>query len=172
MGKLKIVGLMAAILVLSSFSLVGKHQEDKDKKPKKKVFIDYQQGFFNEAELRRDALVTVMPVYPEQAIADGLQGTVLVGVLFDENGDYMGMKVLESPHPSISKAVASAMKQWKIQIFYDSSRLPIRIFAQVQFHFAIRDGVATVEAATPEEQRTVSAKFTKVARSGKDRVGW
>lgn len=178
MGKLKVAGLMAVILALSSFSLLGKHQDDKDKKqkPQKKVFVDYQQGFFNEQELRRDALVTVTPDYPEEAITAGAQGIAQVAVLFDENGDYVGMKVLESPHRAISKAMADALKQWKVKIGYDSpdpaTRLPVRVFAQVQFHFTIRDGVASVEAATSEEQNAWSQKFTKIAGIGKDRVGW
>lgn len=179
MYRLRVAILMALMVALCSFSLLGKHQDDKsqkDKQPKKKVFVDYQQGFFTEEELRRDALVTVTPVYPEEAVTAGVQGTAQVGVLFDENGDYAGMKVLESPHPSISRAIAEALKQWKVKIGYDSpdpaTRLPVRVFAQVQFHFVLRDGVASVEAATPEEQHTTSLKFNKIARPGKDRVGW
>ena len=176
MGKLKVGGLMALIVVLCSFSLFGKYQDDKDKKPKKKVFVDYQQGFFSESELRRDARITVLPSYPDEAVQAGAQGSAMVAVLYDENGDYLNMKVLESPHPAISKAVSDALKQWKIKIYYDSpdpaTRLPIRVFAQVQFHFIIRDGVPTVEPATREEQITTSSKFNRITGVGKDGVGW
>ena len=175
MGKLKVASLMALIIALSSFSLLGKHQDDKDKKPKpqKKLGVDYQVGFFTEADLRRHASITVMPEYPEEAFKSGAQGLAQVAVLFDENGEYYGMKVLESPHPAISKAVATALKQWKITVGYDSpfpeTRLPIREFGQVQFHFIIRDGVPVVEAATSEEQQTTSLKFRKIASDGKDK---
>ena len=173
MGKLKVTGLIALMIALSSFSLIGKHQDDKDKKPKKKLGVDYQLGFFTEADLRRHATIIVMPVYPEEAISAGAQGLAQVAVLFDENGEYAGMKVLESPHPSISKAVADALKQWKITIGYDSpnpeTRLPIREFGQVQFHFTLRDGTASVQPASPEEQKTTSLKFNKIAGGGKDK---
>ena len=175
MQRVKIAGLMALIVALCSFSLVGKHQDDKDKKEKtqKKVGVDYQVGFFTEADLRRHAIVTVMPEYPEEAFQSGAQGLAQVAVLFDENGEYQSMKVLESPHPAISKAVATALKQWKIKIGYDSpypeTRLPIREFGQVQFHFIIRDGVPVVETATTEEQQTTSLKFRKIASNGKDK---
>jgi len=162
MRVLKLAILVVLILVISSFSLLGKHQNPK---PKKKIFVDYQMGLFTEAELRRDALVTVMPEYPAAAIDAGAQGLAEVAVLFDEDGDYRGMRVLESPNPAISKAVADALKQWKIKIYSDSpykeTALPIRVFAQVRFHFVIRDGTATVEAASPIEQSLASRKFAQ-----------
>lgn len=166
MKKLTMASLMALIVALCSFSLVGKQQEDKNKKPKKKLGVDYQLGSFREAELRRHARITVMPEYPPEAISAGAHGLAQVAVLFDENGEYYSMKVLESPHPAISKAVEDALKQWKINIGYDSpqpeTRLPIRKLAQVQFHFIIREGTASVEPATPEEQLMSSPKFLRV----------
>src|SRR2546423_103992 len=137
MGKLKVVGLMALFIAICSFSLSGKHQDDKDKKPKKKVFVDYQLAVLDEAELRHEALTTAVPEYPEEAAAAGIQGVVHVAVLYDENGAYMVMKVLHSPHPVLSKAVATALKEWKLRVLYDSpyreTRLPNRNFGEVRF---------------------------------------
>lgn len=174
MRKLKVAGLMALIVTLCAFSLFGRHQDDKDKdkKPKKKIFVDYQLGLLTEAELRHDALTTAMPEFPEEAATAGVQGVVHVAVLYDENGEYMRMKVLESPHPALSKAVANALKQWKIKIGYDSpyreTRLPVRDFAEVRFHFVIRDGIPSVEPATLEEQRKASLEFIKISGPAKD----
>jgi|SRR4051812_17490522 hypothetical protein len=162
MKKLRVAILVTITLALCSLSLIGKHQEPK---PKKKYLIDYQLAVLTEGQLRHDALVTVMPEYPAEAVNAGTQGLAEVGVLFDENGDYKGMRVLESPHPIISKAVAEALKQWKVKIYEDSpyqeTALPIRPFGEVRFHFVIRDGVATVEPATPEEQRVSSPLFAR-----------
>jgi len=85
MRKLKVAVLIALILALCSVSLLGKPQDDKDKKPKKKIFVDYQQGFSREVELRQDALVTVLPTYPDEAVQANVQGLAMVAVLFDEN---------------------------------------------------------------------------------------
>ena len=168
MKQLKIAAVIALIVALCSLSLIGKQQDDH--KPKKKLGVDYQLGFFSEADLRRHCRITAMPEYPSEAVSAGAQGLAQVAVLFDENGDYHSMKVLESPHPAISKAVEDALKQWKMKVGYDSpypeTRLPIRELGQVQFHFIIREGVASVEPASPEEQRTTSPKFNRIA-SGK-----
>lgn len=162
MRRLKVTILVAFTVAISAFTLLGKHQ---DPKPKKKIGVDYQMGIFTEAELRRDARVTATPSYPQEAVAAGAQGLIEVGVLFDEDGDYRGMRVLESPHPAISKAVAEALKQWKVKIYQDSpykeTALPIRVFAQVRFHFVLGDGGATVEPATAEEQRVASTTFAR-----------
>jgi len=132
--------------------------------PDKKLFVDYQVGFLTEGTLRHDAQITVMPVYPEEAITNGAEGLVDVAVMFDENGEWKLMEILESPHPAISKAVGDALKQWKIKVFHDSpdreTSLPIRPLAEVRFHFSIREGVPTVEPATNEEQQRGSRQFT------------
>lgn len=176
MGKLKVAGLMTIILALCSFSLSGRHQDDKDKdkKPKKKIFVDYQLAVLDEAELRHEALTTAMPEYPEEASSAGLQGLVHVAVLYDENGEFMRMKVLHSPHPRLSQAVATALKRWKLRILYDSpypeNRLPFRNLAEARFHFVIRDGIPTVEPATLEEQKKSSVEFIKITGPSKDRA--
>jgi len=174
MGKLKLFGLLAVVIALSSFNLFGKFQDDKDKdkKPKKKLFVDYDMSLLTESELRYCALATAMPVYPERAATEGVQGLVHVAVMYDENGEYLAMKVLESPHPALSKAVSDALKQWRIKLSYNSpypeTRLPNRNFAEVYFHFVIRDGIPAVEPGTVEEQSKASEKFIKISGPSKD----
>ncbi len=178
MRKLKVPILMALIVAVCSISLFGRHQDDKDKKPKKKLFVDYDMSLATEAELRHFALATAVPVYPDEAASAGVQGTVHVAVLYDENGEYLAMKVLESPHPALSKAVSDALKQWRIRLSYNSpyreTRLANRNFGEVRFHFVIRDGVPAVELATPEEQNKWSEKFIKISGPSKDpeKMSW
>jgi hypothetical protein len=40
----------------------------------------------------------------------------------------------------------------------------------VRFHFVIREGVPTVEPATPEEQGKSSIEFIKIAGPARDRA--
>lgn len=163
MRKLKVAALMASIIALCSISLVGKIQDDK---PRKKLGVDYGLATVREAELRRNAIVTAMPEYPEEAINAGAQGLAQVAVLFDENGEFDSMKVLESPHPAVSKAVEDALKKWKLMVLYDSpypeTRRPVANLGQVQFHFIIGEAGASVEPATPEEQLKNSPKFLRI----------
>ncbi|PYS23711.1 MAG: hypothetical protein DMF72_08595 [Acidobacteria bacterium] len=167
MRKLKFGILMILVFALCSFTLLGKHQD------KKKLFVDYTEGYVTELTLRHQAITTVMPLYPEEAIKAEAQGLVDVAVLFDENGDFRRMKVLESPHPAISKAVEKALKQWTVRVGYDSpyreTRLPVRTFGELRFHFVIKDEVATVEIATLEEQQTNSRKYMKITGSGDEK---
>jgi TonB family protein len=170
MRKLQVTLLVALMVAVCSSTLLGEHQE---LKPEKKILgIDYQLGLLRGSELRHDAITTVMPIYPDEAQAAGAQGLVNVAVVFDEKGDFARMQVLESPHAAITQAVSDALKQWKIKIGYDSPyqefARPIRPFAEVRFHFVIRDGVPTVEPAMSEEQMRTSKQFHDYSsRAGK-----
>jgi hypothetical protein len=55
-----------------------------------------------EAYLRSDAVKTVRPDYPAEALATGAQGLVIVAVRFDEKFDPIKISILQSPHPSIT----------------------------------------------------------------------
>lgn len=171
MKKFKSTVVGALVLAVCSSTLLGKHQEPT---PEKKIFVDYQLSFYRESELRREAINTVMPSYPGEAIAAGALGLVDVAVMFDENGncDCIHLQALESPHPAITEAVREALKQWKIGILYDSpyreSARPVRPLAEVRFHFLIHEGVPTVEPATREEAVQTSRQFHDYAsRVGK-----
>ena len=178
MKRLNVSILMTVIIGLCAISLFGKRQDDKDKKLKKKLFVDYNMSLLTEDELRHEALTTAMPMYPEDAAAEGIQGLVHVAVLYDENGEFKAMKVLESPSPKLSKAVAEALKQWRMRITYDSpyseARRPVRDFGEVRFHFIILDGTPAVEPATTDEQKTASEKFIKISGPSKDpeKMSW
>lgn len=167
MRKLKVAILVVLVLALCSFTLLGKHQSQK------KFGVDYGQAYGAEVSIRHDAITAPMPVYPEEAIKDGAQGLVDLAVLFDEEGNFKHMKILDSPHPAISKAVGDALKQWTVKVFYSSpyreTRLPLRMMGELRFHFVISDGVASVENPTLEEQQVESAEYRKILGPSSDR---
>ncbi|MDX6384120.1 MAG: Gram-negative bacterial TonB protein C-terminal [Blastocatellia bacterium] len=167
MKLLKVVILSVLVLTLCAVTLLGKRQD------KKRLFVDYNEGYVNEITVRNNTINAPLPVYPEEAIRDGAQGLVDVAVLFDENGNFQQLKRLESPHPALLKAVNDALKQWTVRVGYDSpspaTRLPVRMFGELRFHFVIRDGVGTVKNSTLEEQRTESAKYLKIIRPGDEK---
>jgi TonB family protein len=103
-----------------------------------------------------------MPVYPEAAINKAAQGLVDLAVVFDENGNAKRIKILESPHPAISKAVEDAVKQWQVKVPFNSEGLPLRTFGELRFHFVIKEGVASVENPSREEQEIRSKAFQRV----------
>jgi hypothetical protein len=153
MRKLKVLTLLVLVLVLCSFTLLGKHQT-----PKKFVY-----GHVYEPLIRGEATNAPMPIYPEAAINAGLQGLVDAAVVFDENGKTMRIKILESPGRSLSKAVEEAVNQWTERGgLFTLEHIPVRTIGELRFHFVIRDGVGTVENPSREEEEIRSKRFMKM----------
>lgn len=55
----------------------------------------------------------VMPTYPEKAMAEGVEGDVLIRALINETGDVTQVKVETRLHPLLDKAALHAVRQWK-----------------------------------------------------------
>jgi TonB family protein len=104
----------------------------------------------------------VTPCYPEDALRAGAQGRVTSVVRFDEGGNLVLIKILESPHLSISRAVIDAVRQWRIKRLFHAGGEPTRIISELRFHYLIKDGKGRVENSSVEEQTSFSEKFTKV----------
>jgi TonB family protein len=153
MRRLKVVILIVLVICLSSFTLLGKRQAQKR----------YVDTYVYEPIIRAHTINAPMPTYPEEASSRNIQGLVDLAVGFDENGKLARIKVLASPDPSITKAVDEALKQWTVKVYFNSEGLPVRTIGELRFHFVIRDGVASVENPTPEEQETRSRAFQKTS---------
>jgi TonB family protein len=153
MRNLKLVILVAPVIGLCSFTLLGQRQAQKR-------FVD---SYVYEPIIRAHTISAPMPTYPEEASSRNIQGMVDLTVGFDENGKLGRIKVLASPDPSITKAVDEALKQWAVKVYFNSEGLPVRTIGELRFHFVIRDGVASVENPTPEEQETRSKAFQKIS---------
>jgi len=108
-----------------------------------------------EVYIRHDAVKTVTPNYPEEAIASGAQGLVIAAVRFDEKGDLIKIKVLQSPHSSITDAVIQAVKEWKIGKNHkiDYGR-PGHLQGELRFHFILENGTGCVEGPSDDELKT------------------
>jgi Gram-negative bacterial TonB protein C-terminal len=115
MRKLKVAILVTLALALCALTLSGQQRE----LPK---FVD---AYVYEPVIRGEAINAPMPVYPEEAISAGAQGLVDLAVLFDEKGKTKIIKILESPHPAITKAVKDGVNQWTQRTSVDSVGLPI-----------------------------------------------
>ena len=55
------------------------------------------------------------PAMPREAIDRGIGGNVKVRIVFSESGEVERLDVLESTHPMLEAAVASAVWKWRIQ---------------------------------------------------------
>jgi hypothetical protein len=157
MRKAKVFVLVVLVLALGSITLLAKHQG-------RRKFVD---TFGYEPTLRHEATYTVMPSYPEEAIRDGAQGLFDAATRFDEKGDFDRIKILQSPHPAISKAVEEAVKQWKLRVTFTGDGLPVRQLGELRFHFIIEDGKARVENPSLQEQMVRSEAFLKIMKGSR-----
>lgn len=69
----------------------------------------------------------VMPEYPEEAIQDGAEGSVLLNIVVDEKGVVLEAIVISANPPGIfDEAAISAMKQWVFEPA-EQAGIPIKV---------------------------------------------
>lgn len=76
-------------------------------------------------------------IYPEEAKEDDIQGLVLVSFVVEKKGEIVEMKVIESPHESLTNALLSAVKKMPT---WNPGRLdgrPIRVRYRLPFRFKL-----------------------------------
>lgn len=97
-----------------------------------------------EDGIRRSALKTVMPVYPEVSRKRGKKGVAVVGVQYDGEGNVELVNGLEAPDEEIKTSVTEAVKQWRFKkSTYRAEPLSVR--GKLTFYFSIdRAGRGTV----------------------------
>jgi len=55
----------------------------------------------------------ITPVYPEQCKKEKIEGTVILEIKIDAEGNVIDARVLKSVHPELDKAAMEAIKKWK-----------------------------------------------------------
>jgi TonB family protein len=98
-----------------------------------------------ELSLRKAAIQTAMPEFPEESVKRGATGVAVVQILFDAQGAVSKIKVLEAPDDLTGQAVVVAAKQWKIKPQMVNGEL-VYIRSKLTFYFVIdRPGVGHVK---------------------------
>ena len=89
------------------------------------------------ASISRPKLVKqVNPVYPQEAMDQGLSGVVVVEGLADETGHVVEAKALPkgNPHPLLAQAAVEAVRQWVYEPWLKEGKpAPVRFVVQVAF---------------------------------------
>ncbi len=68
-----------------------------------------------EISLRRRAITSPMPDFPEQSKIRNVSGVAVVQLEIDPQGKVIAATVLESPDPLIAQSVAAAARQWSFK---------------------------------------------------------
>jgi TonB family protein len=83
-----------------------------------------------------ELLLKVPPLYPRSARSAGIEGTVVLEVLIDEEGHVQDITVKKGP-PLLARAAIDAVKQWRYQpCLLDDS--PVRVTTEISISFRLR----------------------------------
>jgi protein TonB len=74
--------------------------------------------------------------YPQIAKDAGIEGTVVVRILIDKNGDYRDHRILKQVHPILSKAVEEQLKQLRFTPGIQAGK-PIKAWINLPFQFRL-----------------------------------
>ncbi len=84
----------------------------------------------------------VLPRYPEEALAKGIEGDVIFKINVDENGKIVGNELAQG-HPLLVAATRDALRDYTFHP-YLLNGTPVRVASQMGFHFTLeRDGDST-----------------------------
>jgi TonB family protein len=123
--------LLSALLIITALGA-------EDNAKAKKVIV-------SEITLRKIALKTVMPDFPDVARKRKSRGVAVAQLGINENGDVIEVTVLEVPHPVLTDAVSKAVKLWKFKpLAMDNKQVLVQ--GKLTFYYVIdQNGVGRVE---------------------------
>lgn len=85
--------------------------------------------------LNQNALHKVPPVYPAGARAAHIEGTVLLHILLDQNGNVEDLQPVSGP-PELQPAALDAVRQWTYKPFILNGN-PVPVESQVMVNFRL-----------------------------------
>src|ERR1700756_3687105 len=87
----------------------------------------------------------VAPVYPPLARQARIQGTVVLGIVIDKDGEVRDVQLV-SGHPMLTPAAIEAVKQWRYKPYVSDDK-PVEVETVVRVGFRMADGP---EMRTPQ----------------------
>jgi protein TonB len=80
----------------------------------------------------------VAPIYPAEAKASRIQGTVVVGAAVDKQGRVIDPYIASSasPPPLLNQAALDAVKQWRYRPYLLNGN-PVEVETQITVHFTL-----------------------------------
>lgn len=81
-------------------------------------------------------LSKVQPVYPPEAKAARVQGSVVLGAIIGKDGAVQSLRVISSPSPLLEQAAMDAVKQWKYRPYLLNGN-PVEVDTQITVNFVL-----------------------------------
>ncbi len=106
----------------------------------------------------------VKPVYPQQAIAQGLRGIVIVEVVIDPRGAVSSVAIVRSV-PGLDEAAIAAARQWRYEPVKVDGR-PVSVRLTVPVIFSLELPKLERAAGIPDLRQGVTPAFPQGGKSG------
>ena len=106
----------------------------------------------------------VQPVYPQEALAQGIRGIVILEIVLDEKGKVQSTSVVRSV-PGLDEAAIAAARQWE----YTPTKVdgkPVRVRVTVPVVFSLALPTLTRQTGIPELRQGVSPAWPSGASGG------
>lgn len=106
----------------------------------------------------------VQPVYPQEALEQGLRGIVILDLVVDTEGRVEEMHIIRSI-PGLDEAALAAARQWRYEPVKVDGR-PVRVRVTVPITFALKLPEITRDRGIPEIRQGVTPVWPDDARGG------
>jgi TonB family protein len=90
----------------------------------------------SELNLRKAALVSVLPAYPKAAMKNHAEGVLVAQITVNEKGNIAKIVILDTPAASIGKSAALAINRWRFQPFTVDGHA-VNVTGKLTFYFRI-----------------------------------
>jgi len=91
-------------------------------------------------------IIQIRPIYSEKCKKEKIEGTVILEVTVDEEGNVVKVQTLRSVHPDLDKAAKEAIKEWKYeQVIKDGKPVPAVFAVTVNFKLRVEDVTITTK---------------------------
>jgi TonB family protein len=106
-------------------------------------------GFYDEFWVRDRALTKAMPVYPREALEQGITEVVQVKIAINDRGEVTGIRISPNTTPLFKQAVADAVDQWRFEPSPDVPGPCRNHKSRLTFRFSISGKLLRVELYDP-----------------------
>lgn len=101
--------------------------------------IPVKQASQTEVDIRLPTPVQqVKPLYPEKCKKEKIEGSVILEVGIDEEGNVINVRVLKSVHPDLDNAALDSVKKWKYKPVIKGEE-PVPVVFAVTVNFWLRE---------------------------------
>jgi TonB family protein len=109
----------------------------------------------------------VDPVYPDEAKAAHVQGTVVLRATISKTGDVEKLNVVSGP-PELMVSAIDAVRQWKYKPYLLNGE-PTEVQTTININFSLADSTAT-QAPTSQEYEAKVAALARAAQEYRDLI--